>query len=248
MKGRTHIKSSLVIVVSFMMLFVMVSCFIPGENFRKKGVYHIVRKGETLFAISKTYHVSIKKIQGKNRLKDPSRLEVGQKLFIPGAKRVLKVAKNTHKKPRKNPKKPPKNGGKKPPKKYKGPCDPSKNRLANPLKKGVLTSKYGMRRGKKHDGIDLGAPLGTPIVASEDGVVIYEGKIGGYGKVLIIKHQGKLKTVYAHNRKNFVKQGDMVKRGQKIAEVGTTGNATGPHIHFEVRCSRKAVNPLPYIK
>ena len=77
--------------------------------------------------------------------------------------------------------------------------------------------------------------------------MIYSGKLGGYGKVVIVKHAGRYSTVYAHNRKNRVKKGQFVERGQVIAEVGTSGNASGPHVHFEVRRDRRAEDPLAYL-
>jgi len=114
--------------------------------------------------------------------------------------------------------------------------------------KGTVTSKFGFRSKRKHDGIDIGAPKGTKIVASADGKVIFSGwGPTGYGKIVIIKHSKKYVTVYAHNSKNFVKEGQSIKKGEKIALVGSTGRASGPHIHFELRVNRIPVNPLPYL-
>lgn len=114
--------------------------------------------------------------------------------------------------------------------------------------KGMLTSKFGIRKGKKHEGIDIGAPKGTKIVASEAGKVIFSGwGPRGYGKMIIIKHSSKYITVYAHNSKNVVSLGDTVKRGEKIGHVGTTGRTTGPHIHYEIRVNLVARDPLLYL-
>ena len=114
--------------------------------------------------------------------------------------------------------------------------------------KGTLTSGFGLRSKSKHDGIDIGAPKGTKIVASADGKVIFSGwGPTGYGKIVIIKHSKKYVTVYAHNSKNFAKEGQSIKKGEKIALVGSTGRASGPHIHFELRVNRIPVNPLPYL-
>jgi murein DD-endopeptidase MepM/ murein hydrolase activator NlpD len=114
--------------------------------------------------------------------------------------------------------------------------------------KGTLTSGFGFRSKSKHDGIDIGAPKGTKIVASADGKVIFSGwGPTGYGKIVIIKHSKKYVTVYAHNSKNFAKEGQVIKRGENIALVGSTGRSSGPHLHFELRVNRIPVNPLPYL-
>lgn len=112
-----------------------------------------------------------------------------------------------------------------------------------------LSSRYGMRRGRMHRGIDIPAPIGTPIVASEAGKIIYsDSKISGYGKMTIIAHENDYLTVYAHASKNLFKEGDYVKKGDVIALVGQTGRTTGPHLHYEIRKKEKAVNPLKYLK
>lgn len=114
--------------------------------------------------------------------------------------------------------------------------------------KGTLTSGFGLRSKSKHDGIDIGAPKGTKIVASADGKVIFSGwGPTGYGRIVIIKHSKKYVTVYAHNSKNYAREGESIKKGENIALVGTTGRATGPHLHFELRVNRIPVDPLPYL-
>jgi len=112
---------------------------------------------------------------------------------------------------------------------------------------GNLTSNFGIRNGRQHDGIDIQTAIGTDIVAAADGTVIFADRLGGYGLMVILKHEGELKTIYAHNRKNLVRKGDVVKQGDKIAELGNSGNATGPHLHFEVRCGQDAVDPILYL-
>ena len=88
----------------------------------------------------------------------------------------------------------------------------------------------------------------TPICAAEAGRVIHSGGgLGAYGKVVIVKHSGRYSTVYAHNRKNLVRKGDFVEKGQVIAEVGRTGNASGSHVHFEIRRDRRARDPMTYL-
>lgn len=107
----------------------------------------------------------------------------------------------------------------------------------------------GFLLGKRwHYGLDLAAKKGTPILASEAGVVIYVGKgFSGYGKLIVIEHNDTWATLYSHLNKFSVKEGDRITRGQKIGEMGRTGRATGVHLHFEIRYNRQPVNPLMYL-
>ena len=112
--------------------------------------------------------------------------------------------------------------------------------------KGVFTSGYGWRWGRMHKGIDIAAPIGTPIIAAADGQVISSGwNSGGYGNLVKIKHFDGSISFYAHNSKNLVRRGEWVKQGQQIAKMGSTGFSTGPHLHFEIRNpAGKALNPV----
>lgn len=99
-----------------------------------------------------------------------------------------------------------------------------------------------------HRGLDILAPEGTPIFAARSGKVIYsDSKLAGFGNLVIIDHGRGVASIYAHNRRNLVRVGDTVRRGQKIGEVGQTGNATASHCHFEVRQQAKAINPKPLL-
>ncbi|MEL7417062.1 MAG: M23 family metallopeptidase [Cyanobacteria bacterium J06555_3] len=110
---------------------------------------------------------------------------------------------------------------------------------------GVLTSHYGWRWGRIHQGIDIAAPIGTPIVAAAAGEVIGVGWYGGYGNLIKLEHLDGSVTYYAHNHRNLVTHGQKVEQGEQIAEMGNTGNSTGPHLHFEIRLSNKEViDPL----
>ncbi|MBC7693720.1 MAG: M23 family metallopeptidase [Methylotenera sp.] len=117
-----------------------------------------------------------------------------------------------------------------------------------PLQEVAVTSNYGQRGSDFHDGVDLKAKVGTSVYAASSGQVLYaDSKIRGYGKMVVIKHGGKLSTVYAHNSKLLVRRGEKVKRGQKIAISGNTGKSTGPHLHFEVRDGVLAMDPVALI-
>jgi len=113
--------------------------------------------------------------------------------------------------------------------------------------RGTLTSRYGIRWGRLHSGIDLAAPIGTNIKAADGGKVIFAGYNGSLGKCIKIDHGGGRVTLYGHCSKLFVKAGDRVFQGQHIANVGSTGHSTGPHVHFEVHINGKTKNPLNYL-
>ncbi len=119
----------------------------------------------------------------------------------------------------------------------------------------VITSNYGIREHpiqgvvKQHTGLDIGgAALGTPVVTAADGVVTYAGWLGGYGNCVMINHGDGVVTLYGHGNKILTTVGKEVKQGETIMEVGSTGNSTGPHLHFEVRINGSYTNPLNYVK
>ncbi len=180
-------------------------------------IIYYVKKGESLWSISREYNVKLESIIAANNIKDASRISAGQQLRIPNV-------------------------------------PGARSNICNfiwPVR-GRITSPYGMRviSGRKdfHAGIDIGGPTGTTIVAAESGRVSYAGYMRGYGNVIILSHDGGYSTVYGHNSVNLVRKGQYVKRGSIIAKLGSTGNATGPHLHFEIRASGKPVNPLSYLK
>jgi murein DD-endopeptidase MepM/ murein hydrolase activator NlpD len=120
-----------------------------------------------------------------------------------------------------------------------------------PVKFGTRTSSFSPRRFhpiskkyKRHTGIDYGAPHGTPIHVTAGGTVEFAGWRGGYGKLVIVRHPNGYKTYYGHCSRLLVKKGTRVEQGQTIAEVGRTGQATGPHVHYETRINGKPVNPI----
>lgn len=114
---------------------------------------------------------------------------------------------------------------------------------------GTITSGYGMRWGRMHKGIDIGAPVGTPIVAASSGEVVTAGwNSGGFGNLVKLRHLDGSLTLYAHNSKIHVRKGQQVRQGQQIAAMGSTGRSTGPHLHFEIHPrGRGAVNPIAHL-
>jgi murein DD-endopeptidase MepM/ murein hydrolase activator NlpD len=119
--------------------------------------------------------------------------------------------------------------------------------LAWPVR-GVIISGFGPRDREHHDGLDLACPEGTPVFAADEGEVLFAGEQRGYGNLVLIGHARGLVTVYAHNLENLVAQGDHVLRGEPIARVGRSGNATGPHLHFEVRVGARPRDPLGFLR
>ena len=119
----------------------------------------------------------------------------------------------------------------------------------------AITSTYGVREHpiqgvvKEHTGIDIGnTPMGSPVVAAADGIVTYAGWLGGYGNCVMINHGDGVVTLYGHGNKILTELNAEVKQGDVIMEVGSTGNSTGPHLHFEVRINGTITNPLNYVK
>lgn len=123
----------------------------------------------------------------------------------------------------------------------------SSSGMIRPVASGPVTSEFGPRWGTVHRGIDIGIPTGTPILASADGVVARSYYSSSYGEVVFINHGGGIVTVYAHNSRRLVSEGQRVSKGQVIAYSGNTGDSTGPHLHFEVVVNGAKVNPRNYI-
>jgi len=255
--------SSIVVAIAAALLLagLLVGC---GSTF---GVYHTVQRGQTLYSIAKTYNIPMDELARINRLDDPNKIEAGQKLFIPGAmerRQVSATCGPSHAQATPRPSSTPTpepagvNGarpdGANPfveegsPRPDLTTLGPSCNlELAWPVN-GSVVSPFGDRGARFHEGIDIAAPEGAAIMAAEAGEVIYQGsKFQGYGKIVVIRHECNVVTVYAHNSTNLVNEGDRVRQGQVIARVGQTGRASGPHCHFEVRKNRVPVNPENFL-
>jgi len=122
-----------------------------------------------------------------------------------------------------------------------------------PVRSGYITSNFGYRKhpishsSHFHNGVDFAGKPGAPVLAAADGVVTYSGWKAGYGRLVEIRHLDGLVTRYAHNRKNLVEEGEMVKKGQTIGELGSSGRSTGPHVHFEVLDNGQIVDPLKFV-
>jgi len=200
---------------------------------------HRVKSGETLAKIAAHHRVSVASLAAVNRLSGPdSRLRTGQRLTIPVGTLVTRVRRTlpVTSAPRAS----------SPPRTLMLSLPDFSDLL--PLfvwpVDGQLSSKFGRRRGGWHQGIDITADLGTPVMASAAGVVVASSFEGRYGRVVRIEHLNGFMSLYAHNNENMVEAGDRVMVGQPIAAVGRTGRATASHVHFEIRQAGLAYNPL----
>ena len=113
-----------------------------------------------------------------------------------------------------------------------------------------MISSFGSKsKGLRNDGINIAAPRGAPVVAAENGVVVYAGnELRGFGNLVLIKHAGGWVSAYAHNDRLLVRRGDKVRKGQRIALVGSTGGVTSPQLHFELRKGKRARDPRKYLR
>jgi len=181
------------------------------------GLLHRVRPDESLDQIAEKYQVNIDEIVEVNCLKDENSLREGQELIIPGAR-------------------PPREA-----------VLAAKGMLYRWPTRGRISSYFGYRWGRPHTGIDIAAPTGTPVVASRDGTVRSVGWLGRYGKTVVVRHSDGNETLYAHLSAILVSSGQWVEQGSMIGRVGSTGNSTGPHLHFEIRIGGRPRNPLDFL-
>jgi murein DD-endopeptidase MepM/ murein hydrolase activator NlpD len=198
------------------------------------GIVHEVRPGENLYRIGKAYGISHRELARVNNLANPERVKVGQRIFVPGGKRVLPVNVIT-----------PQRAVADAPEPHEFPR--GEGVFIWPLASGTLTSTFGPRGESFHDGIDIGAAPGTAVHAARNGTVIYSDTLRGYGNVVIVEHEGGYATVYAHNQENVVHAGDHVRQGDTVARLGNTGRTSGPNLHFEVRKDNIARNPIYFL-
>lgn len=200
---------------------------------RPASTVHVVAPGENLYRIALHYGVTVEDIARANGIRDETQLEVGRRLAIPRPQRRA-LAKPLL-----------------PPERLRAiaqndALEDGGLRFAWPLH-GVVTSRYGWRRSRMHEGIDIAARSGTPVHAAEAGHVIFASRLGAYGNVVVLRHGKVYETVYAHNRRFRVRKGARVRKGDVIAEVGATGNASAPHVHFEVRRHDDPRDPLLFL-
>jgi murein DD-endopeptidase MepM/ murein hydrolase activator NlpD len=195
----------------------------PSSVLTAHPLSHRVQPGETIYHIARIYAVSPARLMTVNGLSDPRHLVVGQMLIIPLNHRTAAASLSLW------------------------PVTRAERQFAWPVSGGLVSSPFGIRNGVMHDGVDIVAETGTPVHAADYGTVIFAGRLRGYGNAVILQHSGGYVTVYGHNQRNLVRYGAEVVRGQEIAELGSTGRATGPNLHFEVRFRGQPQNPLAYL-
>ncbi len=223
------------------------------ETSRHRGVYHTIRKGQTLWRISRAYGADVEQVAVLNGINNPDRLEAGVKIFIPGATRVMAV---------------PRYGRSSAPRKRPGWAAPSRNHARRPARRkrtarkvsansvrfvwpvrGKVVRGFGSQNGVKYEGIAISAPERTTVRAAATGRVIFsDWGPGSFGRTVIIRHDGgAYHSVYAHNAVNLVRRGQTVRRGAPIARVGQTGKVEKAQLHFEIRYRTKPRDPLTYL-
>jgi murein DD-endopeptidase MepM/ murein hydrolase activator NlpD len=205
----------------------------PAARASRAPVVHTVAPGETLWRISKRYGTTVEAIMALNGIDDVRSVPTGARLVVPAAMAPVDAPRRGQART------------------YAS-RDPRGRTGGEPTFQwpvhGEIMSPFGMRHGEHHEGIDIRATKGTPVYAAEAGRVIHaDASLAGYGKMIVIKHAGRLYSVYAHNSKLLVEPGQFVEKGQEIAEVGSTGNATTPHLHFEIRTNNTPHDPLEFL-
>ncbi len=209
---------------------------------------HVVKRGDTLISISRNYRIGLYELARLNKLGRPYTIRVGQRLKINSVAASEKIEKKA---PRRS---------ERPPRRARiaaaksiAKSIPRPPRLSGgflwPVR-GRVVSGYGPRsKGLYNDGIDISAPEGTAVRASENGVVAYAGDdLKAFGNMLLIRHAGGWVTAYAYNERLLVKRGDVVRKGQTVALVGSTGTVTRPQLHFEMRRGKRTFDPRKILR
>ena len=201
--------------ISILSAILMASC----AHQMRSGHYILAAKGQNMGQISKLMNVPLWRLQAANPGKNPSLQD--EWIFVPLTRGILGS-------------------------RYRQIREVMNSmQLTWPVPSSrKISSHFGPRWGRPHEGIDIPARKGSAIVAAADGVVVFSGKMGGYGNTTVIAHRGGVFTVYAHAHKNHTIKGRRVHKNQVIAEIGSSGRSSAPHLHFEIRHNSKAINPL----
>jgi murein DD-endopeptidase MepM/ murein hydrolase activator NlpD len=212
----------------------------------ERDVVHEIKAGDTLSKLADRYNVPAEDIRAYNDIRDPKKLRVGQRVVIPavGPLKSSTALPLPEARPIETERAQLKMVSIAGVRSYIGD-------LEYPVQSARYSSRFGWRWSKFHEGLDLAAPEGTDVLAAHDGEVVFVSESwSGYGKVIVLKGD-RFMTVYGHNSRNKVSKGDRVERGAVIAKVGQTGDASGPHLHFETRVLNDqgryaAVNPMVF--
>lgn len=197
------------------------------------GVLHTVKSGDTVLAVANKYDADAKELVEFNGLSDSSKLSIGQKLIVPDGY-IAPASTPTISNQRRIAETPSSDGP------TPAPSASSGSGFVWPTTTKHISQYF--RWG--HTGIDIDNRSRPPVYAASGGTVEFTGWLGGYGNLVIVNHGGGMQTYYAHNDKFYVSKGQTVTKGQAIAQMGSTGRSTGPHVHFEVRRNGAPINPL----
>ncbi|MBE0596924.1 MAG: M23 family metallopeptidase [Desulfuromonadales bacterium] len=232
-----------------------------------RGIYHTVQQGQTLYRIARTYEIDERQLARLNGIEDPTRLRVGERLFIPGVERPRPVPATVSASPADGspaapapqrkpvaaapaPKPPPAAGrppGKAAAEPAKPPLPPRSGQFIWPLR-GPIVQNFGTTGNRTCKGVEIATPEATPVLAAASGRVTYSGTgIPGYGHLVILRHEDSFFTVYGYNQKTLVEAGAVVKQGERIALSGIPPGGGRPRLHFEIRHGRAALNPIFYL-
>lgn len=254
------------------LVLVLASCATappPRPRPNSGAATHRVAAGENAYRIAQRYGTTVEVLAELNHLDDPEALAIGQVLILPGAKPAAPTPAPTRDPKPTDPPPPPAEAvdeeeralaevkarlGREevaPIAGCEGHPNGAKAKAASsgliwPVD-GVVVGKFGQRDGERHDGLDVGAPDGTPIWAAAAGEVIYSGEQAGYGLLVILRHDDGRTTIYARNAKNCVGAGQKVDRGEVIGLVGRSEGADAPYLHFELRTAEGPVNPRGHL-
>ena len=205
------------------------------------GVMATINKGDTVEVIAQRYHVDVTTVMKANPTINPQALQVGAQLALPGGRATVVAARTQVATARKASLSSAKTASAATATSSLG------INLSLPVP-GHVTSPFGQRTREFHKGVDLAARVGQAVHAAAAGTVVFSGWYAGYGRAVIVSHGRGVKTLYGHNSKLLVHEGQSVTAGQKIALAGTSGNSTGPHVHFEVLVNGRNVNPMKYAR
>ena len=207
------------------------------------GTHYVVRSGDTLWEIAEIHEVPLELLIQKNKIRSARGLQEGQKVYIPKYREKRYVKKETKSRKRSS------SRNKSSPNRRRADNDGRTIALKWPVKNGVQFRKFSDDPENLYEGIGIGAPAGSNVRAAASGKVIFVGDQGNkFGNVVIVKCKEPFVAIYAHLSKMKVKQGQQIKTGDILGEVGTTGNAESPRVQLQVRKNRVAVDPKRYLK
>ena len=219
-----------------------------------RDTLYAVRRGDTLYSISKASNVSVANIARANSMRQPYTLSIGQQILIPQARTNSAIyAQRQPVQKRPSPSKianataaPRDVGDIARSASYTPPTQlNSSSQFGWPVKGAIIASYGSGDLGRRNDGVNIAAPAGTPVRAAAAGEIVYRGsELDGFGNLLLVKHAEGYVTAYAHNDAMLVKKGDRVRKGQVIAKVGESGAVTSPQLHFEIRQNLKSIDPM----